>query len=110
MNLRRQLHESLNKIDGIKVLPDSKINLTVAYSEKYDLRPVIKALHTKTHWSVVTEGDPSPVGVCICTMPQNDGQVQAFAEAFKDAIEKHAVPIGSLPDDYDFNLYGLDLD
>ncbi len=109
IGLQDRLKEGLAKIKGLKVLPDSKINLTVAYSEEYDLRPVAKALG-ETDWAIVTDENPPPVGLCICCMPQNDGQIETFVEVLEKEIERSAVPIGSLPDDYEFNMYGLDLD
>ncbi len=109
IRLQDQLNEALLKIKGLKVLPDSKINLSVAYSEEYDLRPVVTAL-ARREWAVVTDENPPPVGVCICCMPQNDGQIDAFVTALEEEIKRCAVPIGSLGEDYEFNMYGLDLD
>jgi tyrosine decarboxylase/aspartate 1-decarboxylase len=109
IGLQDQLRQALPQIPGLQILPDSKINLTVAYSDEYDLRPVVKALG-ETDWGVVTDPNPPPVGLCICCMPQNDGQIEAFVEALKRAIDEHAVPLGTLGDDYEFNMYGLNLD
>ena len=109
MRLQDQLRKALVKIPGLKILPESKINLTVAYSEEYDLRPVVKAME-ETDWGIVTNDSPPPVAICICCMPQNDGQVDAFVEFLDEAIKKHAVPIGTLPADYQYKMYGLDLD
>jgi tyrosine decarboxylase/aspartate 1-decarboxylase len=110
MGLQDRLRELLPRIPGLKVLPDSKINLTVAYSEEYDLRPVAKSLAEKTEWSIVTDENPPPVGLCVCCMPQNDGQIETFVGVLKEEIARCAVPIGSLGDDFEFKMYGLDLD
>ncbi|MFC1877760.1 pyridoxal-dependent decarboxylase [Thermodesulfobacteriota bacterium] len=107
--LQDELEENLSKIPGLKVLPGSKINLFVAYSEEYDLRPVVKAL-IATDWCISTHPNPPPLGMCICCMPQNDGQVKKFAAAIKKEIDQHAVPIGVLGNDYELNIYGFDFD
>jgi len=109
IRLQERLREGLQTIPGLKVLPDSRINLTTAYSDEYDLRPVANALK-KTDWGIVTNESPPPVALCMCCMPQNDGQIEPFVQALQEAIAQHAVPLGTLPEDYEFNVYGLDLD
>jgi glutamate/tyrosine decarboxylase-like PLP-dependent enzyme len=109
IRLQEQLNKAISKIPGLKVLPDSKINLSVIYSEKYDLRPVVKAL-AEQEWCVSSHDVPPPVGICICCMPQNDGQIDAFVAVLEEQLKVHGVPIGSLGEDYEFSLYGLDLD
>jgi tyrosine decarboxylase/aspartate 1-decarboxylase len=109
IKLQEHLRAAVSKIPGLKVLPDSKINLNVIYSDEIDLRPVIKALAAE-EWNVSAHDEPAPVGICICCMPQNDGQVETFAAALEKAVKEHGAPIGSLGEEYEFSLYGLDLD
>jgi glutamate/tyrosine decarboxylase-like PLP-dependent enzyme len=105
MNLRDQLIEGILAIPGMKVVSGSKINLIVAYSEEYDLRPVVGELN-KLGWQVVTNAIPDPVGLCVCTMPQNDGQIEPFVADLKKQIERVAKPIGELGEMEPVGLYG----
>lgn len=102
--------QKLTSIPEIKVVPGSVMNLNVIYSETLDLRPVFKAL-IAGEWNITTHDDPKPVGLCVCCMPQNDGMVDQFVNAFQKAVKKHAVPVGTLGDDYSIGgAYGLELD
>ena len=109
MHLREKLIEATLKIPSLKVVEGGKINLTVLYSETLDLRPVSKALIEKG-WMHATGKNPSPIALCICTMPQNDGQIESFAKDFAEAIKTKAVLIGKLEDVSGFDLYGRNID
>ena len=110
MRLRDEMAAAVASIPGLKVLPDSRINLLTVYSEEIDLRPVIAAL-AERQWMVVTHEAPPPAAMCICTMPQNDGQVEPFVKDLAEAMATAGAPIGALADEEAFSLYGgMELD
>jgi glutamate/tyrosine decarboxylase-like PLP-dependent enzyme len=105
MKLRDDMAEGLASIPGVKVLPGSMINLLVAYSEDLDLRPVVNAMRDRG-WMITTKVPPTPVAITLTFMPQNDGQIEAFADDLRTEIERCACPLGELGEDYDCSPYG----
>jgi len=105
IDLRDSMVKAILTVPGMKVIPGSKINLILAYSEEYDLRPVIEALG-KLGWQFVTNPVPEPVGLCICTMPQNDGQIEPFVADLKEQVEHVAVRSGQRVEEASVDVYG----
>jgi glutamate/tyrosine decarboxylase-like PLP-dependent enzyme len=96
MELKKTLEDGVRQISGLKLLPDSKINMAVVYSQEYDLMPVITKLRQKG-WIFAIQPTPPPISLQIVTMPQNDGQVDPFLDELKRAM-KLAQPIKSAAD------------
>jgi len=90
MQLKEQLIAGLLEIPGLAVVPDSKINIFVAYSPEADLRPVAAQM-TERGWMFVTNAQPEPVAICLCTMPQNEHSAEPFLADLRDAMSL-AVP------------------
>ncbi len=110
MRLREELIEAVSKIPNLKVLGGGMINLTVIYSEEIDLKPVSMAL-VEEGWMHVVDQSPPPLSLCVCTMPQNDGQIQAFADSLARIVEKEGKPINPDETGDAFGIYGnLDLE
>jgi len=91
MELKEAMEDGIGQIPGLKVFPDSKINLFLAYSDEYDLGPVFEELH-KRGWTFATHSIPPRVGIVICMLPQNDGQVEPFLTDLKKNM-RLATPI-----------------
>jgi tyrosine decarboxylase/aspartate 1-decarboxylase len=112
MHLKERLVKEVLKIDGLRVVEGGRINLTVIYSEVLDLRPVSKEL-IKIGWMHTINQNPPPISICICTMPQNDSQIENFTKDLAEIIERKAVPLGEFRVEKKFDKYGdvnLDLD
>ncbi len=110
MRLREELIEAVSKITKLKVVEGGMINLTVIYSDEINLKPVSNALLEKG-WMHVVDQAPAPLSLCICTMPQNDGQIQTFAKLLAETVEKLGAPIDTEDTESGFDIYGnLDLE
>jgi glutamate/tyrosine decarboxylase-like PLP-dependent enzyme len=96
MEMKKALEEGVRQIAGLEFLPGSKINMTVVYSQEYDLMPVITELR-RHGWSFAVQPTPPPISLQIITMPQNDGQIDPFLDELKRAM-KLAQPIKSAAD------------
>ena len=75
MELKEAMERGVMKIPGLKVTPNSKINLTLAYSDEYDLDPVMGEMR-RNGWTFGTNANPP--GIVLCVYPQNDGQIEPF--------------------------------
>jgi len=82
MELHDTLKAGVAQIPGLKVVPDSKVNLLVVYSDEYDLMPVIQELRSKG-WVMATAIPPRPISISLVTFPINDGQVEPFLADLK---------------------------
>lgn len=110
MHLREELIEAVTSIPKLKVVEGGMINLTVIYSEEINLKPVSNAL-IEEGWMHVVDQTPAPLSLCICTMPQNDGQIQTFAEALAKAVDTHGKTIDPNEQSDGYDIYGnLDLE
>jgi glutamate/tyrosine decarboxylase-like PLP-dependent enzyme len=85
MEVRDAIVEEVNLIPGLKTVPDSKINLTLAYSEDYDLGPVADRLRSRG-WILGVHSDPK--GIVIGVYPHNDGQDEPFIADLKECMGK----------------------
>ena len=85
MDLKQAVVEGVRRIEGLDVVPDGKINIFVVYSDRFDLTPVVEALNGKG-WQFVTNAEPEPIAVCLCTMPQNEGSVEPFLSDLQAAM------------------------
>lgn len=110
MRLREELIEAVSKIPELKVVAGGMINLTVIYSEEINLKPVSNALIEKG-WMHVVDQTPAPLSLCICTMPQNDGQISTFADVLAETVDTLGSPIDQADAGDGFDIYGnLDLE
>ena len=71
------------------MVPDGKINIFVVHSPRFDLSPVVTALNERG-WMFVTNPEPGPVAICLCTMPQNEGSVEPFLGDLREAMASAA--------------------
>jgi len=102
MELHDALQDGVAQIPGLKVVPDSKVNLLVVYSDEYDLMPVIQELRKKG-WVIGTANPPSPISINLVTFPANDGQVEPFlSELKKDMRLAEPIKPGEM------KVYGLE--
>jgi tyrosine decarboxylase/aspartate 1-decarboxylase len=85
MEVRDTFVEGVNQIPGLKTVPDSKINLTLAYSLEYDLGPVAGELRSRG-WILGVH--PDPKGIVIGVYPHNDGQAEPFVADLRECMEK----------------------
>jgi glutamate/tyrosine decarboxylase-like PLP-dependent enzyme len=93
MELKEVLEDGVRQIPGLRVVPDSKINLALIYSDEYDLMPVIEQMR-KNGWIFSTATYIPPIDISAIIMPQNDGQIEAFVDDLKKNM-KFADPIKS---------------
>lgn len=93
MDLRGALERGIRDIPGLKVVPGSKVNLMVTYSDEYDLMPVIEALR-RNGWVLKTWNNPPPICLVMVVRPQNDGQVESFLSDLRESM-RLAEPIRS---------------
>ena len=93
MELKKALEDGVRQIPGLQIVPDSKINLALIYSDEYDLMPVIEQIR-KNGWIFKTVTNPPPIGISAIIMPQNDGQIEAFVDDLKKNM-RLAEPIKS---------------
>ena len=89
MALRDELVAGICEIPGMEVVPGSLINIFVAYSPSMDLRPVVADL-SERGWMFVTNQEPAPIAICLCTMPQNERSVGPFLADLADAVRSAA--------------------
>jgi hypothetical protein len=68
------------------------INIFVAYSPSMDLRPVVADLGERG-WMFVTNQEPAPVAICLCTMPQNERSAGPFLADLTDAVRLASQPV-----------------
>jgi hypothetical protein len=61
------------------------INIFVVFSPDLDLRPVAAELHDRG-WMFVTNAEPGPVAICLCTMPQNESSAAPFLADLREAM------------------------
>jgi tyrosine decarboxylase/aspartate 1-decarboxylase len=94
MALRDDLVAGICEIPGLDVVPGSMINIFVAYSPSMDLRPVVAEL-SERGWMFVTNQEPAPVAICLCTMPQNERSGEPFLADLADAVRLAAEPVPS---------------
>jgi glutamate/tyrosine decarboxylase-like PLP-dependent enzyme len=85
IELRDSLVAGIREIPGLDVVPDSKINLFVAFSPSLDLHRVIDRLN-ELGWMFVTNAQPEPVAISLCTMPQNESSVEPFLADLSEAV------------------------
>jgi glutamate/tyrosine decarboxylase-like PLP-dependent enzyme len=85
MQLKEQLIAGMLEIPGIAVVPGSKINIFVAYSPELDLAPVAADM-TERGWMFVTNAQPGPLAICLCTMPQNERSAEPFLADLREAM------------------------
>jgi tyrosine decarboxylase/aspartate 1-decarboxylase len=91
MALRDELIAGICDIPGMQVVPDSMINIFVAYSASMDLRPVVAELSARG-WMFVTNQEPAPIAICLCTMPQNERSAGPFLADLAEAVRLAAPP------------------
>ena len=100
MELCDALQDGVAQIPGLKVVPDSKINMLVVYSDEYDLMPVIQELRRKG-WVIGTANPPGPISINLVPFPANDGQVEPFlSDLKKDMRLAEPIKLGK--------IYGLE--
>jgi glutamate/tyrosine decarboxylase-like PLP-dependent enzyme len=85
MDLKQQVVDGVQAIPGLAVVPDGKINIFVVHSPRYDLSPVVGELNERG-WMFVTNPEPGPLAICLCTMPQNEGSVGPFLGDLREAM------------------------
>ncbi len=85
MRLKEQVVAGVRDISGLAVVPGSLINIFVVYSPDMDLRPVAAEL-TERGWMFVTNAEPAPLALCLCTMPQNEYSAEPFLADLRDAM------------------------
>jgi glutamate/tyrosine decarboxylase-like PLP-dependent enzyme len=111
MKLCEEAKAGILSIPGMKIVPGSRCNVFCAYSDTYDLRPVLVEM-TKGGWQIPPQEMPGMAGVMgmgIATMPSNDGYIGQLVVDLREAIKRAAVPLGSVHADYPVEAYGLDL-
>lgn len=84
MELRQRLFDGITAIEGLKIYPGSKINVSLLYSDVYDLRPVIADLRSRG-WMFSSRDTPAPAAIVLVPMPQNEGHISAFISDLADA-------------------------
>lgn len=87
MRLKEQIIAGVRDISGLAVVPGSLINIFVVYSPDLDLRPVAAEL-TERGWMFVTNAEPGPLALCLCTMPQNEYSAEPFLADLRDAMRR----------------------
>ena len=87
MRLKEEIIAGVQEIPGLEVVPDSMINIFVVYSPTLDLRPVSAEL-TERGWMFVTNAEPGPVAICLCTMPQNEYSAGPFLADLRAAMSR----------------------
>jgi glutamate/tyrosine decarboxylase-like PLP-dependent enzyme len=87
MRLKEQIVAGVTDINGLAVVPGSLINIFVVYSPDMDLRPVAAEL-TERGWMFVTNAEPGPLALCLCTMPQNEYSAEPFLADLRDAMRR----------------------
>lgn len=91
MALRDRLLEGAAKIDGLQVYPGSRINISLLWSDRFDLRPVVERMRVRG-WMFSARPVPPPVSIVVVPMPHNDGHTDAFVDELAEAMEL-AVPL-----------------
>jgi len=91
MTLRDELVAGIREIPGMEIVQGSVINIFVAYSPTMDLRPVVTELSARG-WMFVTNQEPAPIAICLCTMPQNERSAGPFLADLSDAARLAAPP------------------
>ncbi|MEZ5190483.1 MAG: aminotransferase class V-fold PLP-dependent enzyme [Schumannella sp.] len=91
MALRDELVVGAEAIEGVRVHPGSRINMTLIHSETLDLRPVAEELRVRG-WMFAARAIPAPVGIVVVPMPHNFGRTEAFLNDLRDAM-RLATPI-----------------
>lgn len=79
IEVRDAIVEGVNLIPGLKTVPDSKINLTLAYSEDYDLGSVADRLRSRG-WILGVHSDPKGIVIGVCA--------RAFIADLKECMGK----------------------
>ncbi|MFI9561504.1 aminotransferase class V-fold PLP-dependent enzyme [Nonomuraea endophytica] len=91
MAMRDELAEGVGKIDGLRVYPGSRINMSLIHSDTLDLRPAADELRARG-WMFAARMVPAPVGIVVVPMPHNHGQIPHFLDDLRDAV-RLAVPL-----------------
>jgi glutamate/tyrosine decarboxylase-like PLP-dependent enzyme len=88
MAMRDELNAGVASIDGLRVHPGSRINMSLIHSTTIDLRPAAERLRERG-WMFAARPVPAPVSMVLVPMPHNTGRIQPFladlAEAVTDA-------------------------
>lgn len=92
IGLRDAITEGVGDIEGLAVYPGSQINISLIYSDHYDLRPVVEVLRERG-WMFSARAVPAPASIVSVTMPHNAGKVEPFLDDLTFAMTK-AVPLG----------------
>ncbi len=108
MELRQGLFDGVEKIEGLCIYPGSKINVSLVYSDQYDLRPVAQTLRERG-WMFSTRDTPAPMAIVLVPMPQNEGQIEGFLSDLAEAmtVAPRLQTAASLESGEDDSLYGL---
>ncbi|HWL44939.1 MAG TPA: aminotransferase class V-fold PLP-dependent enzyme [Ilumatobacter sp.] len=85
MALRDRLVAGVQAIDGLRVYPGSRINMTLIHADELDLRPVVERLRERG-WMFSARALPAPVSIVTVTMPHNDGTIDPLLAELHDAI------------------------
>lgn len=93
MELKETMKKGVMEIQGLKIVPDSKINILLMYSEEYDLHPVFVEL-CKRHWATARVNFPRPTCIFMLFNSQNEHQIKTCLDDLKTAM-KLAEPIRS---------------
>jgi glutamate/tyrosine decarboxylase-like PLP-dependent enzyme len=93
MELRQRLFDGIMSIDGLQIYPASKINVSLLYSDTFDLRPVAQTMRQRG-WMFSSRDTPAPLGIVLVPMPQNERQIGPFLADLDDAMAL-AVPLRS---------------
>lgn len=91
MALRDAFIAGVEKIEGLRVLPGSRINIALVHSDVFDLRPVVASLR-EGGWMFSASAAPPPVSIVVVPMPQNDGMLDVLLEHLGEAMSL-AVPL-----------------
>jgi glutamate/tyrosine decarboxylase-like PLP-dependent enzyme len=91
MALRDAFVAGVEKIDGLRVYPGSRINMSLVHSDELDLRPVVVELRDRG-WMFSSPPVPAPVSIVVVPMPHNDGQIEPLLEDLHEAMAS-AVPV-----------------
>lgn len=91
MQLKEAILAGIREIPELDVVPGSMINIFVVYSPSVDLRPVADRL-SELGWMFVTNAEPKPIALCLCTMPQNEFSAGPFLADLHEAISL-ALPV-----------------
>ena len=91
IGLRDAIAAGVDDIEGLSIYPGSQINISLIYSELFDLRPAVESLR-EAGWMFSARAIPAPASIVSVTMPHNAGKVEPFLADLRAAMAT-AVPL-----------------